>query len=458
MTIPRLELMGATLSIKLDAMVRRELDVSLEDSVFWTDSTIVLQYVKNEERRFLTFVANRVAVIHSGSSPSQWHHVVSRLNPADDVSRGQTAEELLTNKRWLYGPDFLCLEDSEWPKSPSLRDLPDEDPEIKPDKEVVTVCAVNKMEQVDVVDRLLKRHSSWHRLKKNVAWLLQVKNYLRAKARKQPTVDMQKLLAVDEMTRAEDAIILYIQRESFCKELKFLQKDKVDSRRSKDYIKKTSPLYKLDPVLSADGIIRIGGRLKNAPVDEGVKRPAVLPKDHHVVTLIVRQFHQESGHSGREHVLSLLRQRYWLIKARSTVRSILRDCFGCRRQSATPVEQKMADLPSDRVTPNKPPFSFVGVDCFGPFMVKPGRSLVKRYGCIFTCLVVRAVHIEVLHTMEADSFINTLQRFMCRRGEPEEIRSDNWSNFVGAERELREATQSLDQQKVNEFLLQKGVK
>ncbi|XP_038072937.1 uncharacterized protein LOC119741257 [Patiria miniata] len=269
-------------------MVRRELDVSLEDSVFWTDSTIVLQYVKNEERRFLTFVANRVAVIHSGSSPSQWHHIESTLNPADDVTGGQTAEEMLANKRWLNGPDFLCLEDSEWPKSPSLRDLSDEDPEIKPDKEVVTVCAVNKMEQVDVVDRLLKRHSSWHRLRKN---------YLRAKAKKQPTVDMQMLLTVDEMTRAEDAIILYIQGQSFCDELKFLQKDRVGSRRSQDYIKKTSPLYKLDPVLSADGIIRIGGRLKNAPVDEGVKRPAVLPKNHHVVTLIVRHFHRESGHS-----------------------------------------------------------------------------------------------------------------------------------------------------------------
>ncbi|XP_038047534.1 uncharacterized protein LOC119721530 [Patiria miniata] len=112
MTIPRLELMGATLSVKLDAVVRRELDVPLEDSVFWTDSTIVLQYVKNEERRFLTFVANRVAVIHSGSSPSQRYHVESRLNPADDVTRGQTAKELLA-ERWLNGPDFLCLEDSE---------------------------------------------------------------------------------------------------------------------------------------------------------------------------------------------------------------------------------------------------------------------------------------------------------------------------------------------------------
>ncbi|XP_071794595.1 uncharacterized protein [Asterias amurensis] len=260
---------------------------------------------------------------------------------------------------------------------------------------------------------------------------------------------MQKQLTVDEMSRAEDAIIRYIQQRSFSSELKCLQMNKG--------IGKTSSVFKLDPVLSVDGIMRVDGRLKNSPVDEQVKSPVILPKNHHVVFLIVRHFHQVSGHSGREHVLSLLRQRFWLIAARSTVPRALRDCFVCKRLSATPIEQKMADLPQNRVTPNKPPFSYVGVDCFGPFMVKQGRSLVKRYGCIFTCLVVRAVHIEVLHSLDADSFINGLQRFMCRRGQPEEMRSDNGSNFVGAERELRESMENWNKH-INEYLLQKGVR
>ncbi|XP_033627235.1 uncharacterized protein LOC117290093 [Asterias rubens] len=260
---------------------------------------------------------------------------------------------------------------------------------------------------------------------------------------------MQKQLTVDEMSRAEDAIMRYIQQRSFSSELKCLQMNKG--------IGKTRSVFKLDPVLSFDGIMRVGGRSKNSPVDEQVKSPVILPKNHHVAFLIVRHFHQVSGHSGREHVLSLLRQRFWLIAARSTVRRALRDCFVCKRLSATPIEQKMADLPQNRVTPNKPPFSYVGVDCFGPFMVKQGRSLVKRYGCIFTCLVVRAVHIEVLHSLEADSFINGLQRFMCRRGQPEEMRSDNGSNFVGAERELRESMENWNKH-INEYLLQKGVR
>ena len=140
------------------------------------------------------------------------------------------------------------------------------------------------------------------------------------------------------------------------------------------------------------------------------------------------------------------------------MRQVLRDCFVCKRLSASPNTQKMADLPQDRVTPEKPPFTYVGVDCFGPFLVKQGRCQLKRYGCIFTCLAIRAVHIEVLHSMETDSFLNALQRFISRRGQPEVIRCDNGTNFVGAERELREGINRWNRQQIEEYLLQKEIK
>jgi len=101
----------------------------------------------------------------------------------------------------------------------------------------------------------------------------------------------------------------------------------------------------------------------------------------------------------------------------------------------------MADLPVDRVTPYEPPFSSVGIDCFGPFYVKRGRSQEKRYGCLFTCLGIRAIHIEKLHSMEADSFVNALSRFIARRGNPIMIRSDNGTNFTGGEKEIKAAMQ-----------------
>ena len=102
-------------------------------------------------------------------------------------------------------------------------------------------------------------------------------------------------------------------------------------------------------------------------------------------------------------------------------------------------QQIMGELPMVRVSPDRPPFTFVGVDYFGPLYVKQGRSHVKRYGCIFTCLVVRAVHVEIAHSLNKDSSINALRRFISRKGKPEKILSDNGTNFVGGERELRES-------------------
>ena len=114
----------------------------------------------------------------------------------------------------------------------------------------------------------------------------------------------------------------------------------------------------------------------------------------------------------------------------------------------------MADLPAERVTPDKPPFSAVGVDCFGPFLVKTNRSEVKRYGVLYTCLALRAMHLEVLFTMDTDLFINSLRHFIARRGTPEIIRSDNGTNFVAENKELNQAISEWNNERINDFLLQ----
>ena len=118
----------------------------------------------------------------------------------------------------------------------------------------------------------------------------------------------------------------------------------------------------------------------------------------------------------------------------------------------------MADLPADRVTRYKTPFSFVGVDCFRPFWVKRARSQVKCYGVLFTCLATRAIHLEVAQSMDTDSFLNSMRRFIARRSVPEVMRSDNGSNFVGGCKELREAISGWNKSQIHEFLLQRNVK
>ena len=124
-----------------------------------------------------------------------------------------------------------------------------------------------------------------------------------------------------------------------------------------------------------------------------------------MTNLIIQDFHRQQGHCGPTHVLTSIRQKYWIVRGLSAVRRVLANCMDCRKRNVRPGEQIMASLPEARIAPSEPPFTHVGVDYFGPLYVKQGRSEVKRYGCLFTCLTMRAVHIEVAHTLEADSFI-----------------------------------------------------
>ena len=128
--------------------------------------------------------------------------------------------------------------------------------------------------------------------------------------------------------------------------------------------------------------------------------------------------------------------------------------------NASPAAQVMADLPVDRIQPDKPQFTFVRIDFFGPLLVKQGRSRVKRSGCLFTCLVVKAAHIEIADGLDTGSFLDALRRFIARRGKREEIRSDRGTNFQGggAEQKLKECINEWNAIQLNEFLRQREVK
>ena len=118
----------------------------------------------------------------------------------------------------------------------------------------------------------------------------------------------------------------------------------------------------------------------------------------------------------------------------------------------------MADLPRERTTPDLPPFTNVGVDYFGPFEIKQGRSKVKRYGVVFTCMASRAVHLEVAHSLDTDSCISAIRRFICRRGPVSHFRSDNGTNFTGAEKELTRAITALNNGTIEKTLMHDNIK
>ena len=191
------------------------------------------------------------------------------------------------------------------------------------------------------------------------------------------------------------------------------------------------------------------GTAWGAPVDYDSKHPAILPQRSHYTKLVIREHHALVEHSGASHFRAFLRQKFWIIKGGTEVRSSIGHCVLRKKRNSPLNKQFMADLLPCRLQINEPPFYNVGVDYFGPFLVKEKRCLVKRYGCLFTCLSMRAVHIEIANSLTADSFINTLRRFINRRGKLDHIHSDNGSNFIGANRILRESQDELNNEPLN---------
>ena len=379
------------------------------------------------------------------TSADSWRHVESAQNPADCASRGLSAEQMISNELWINGPNFIWQKMEDWPEPRHPFEINNDELELR--KVKVNLVEAENLETC--TNRLMKRYSSWHKLKKAVAMILRLKSCLLERSKGDNSCVSVEFLTVNELRRAEFEIIKYVQSCAFSTEMVCISQGKE--------VSPNSIIRNLDPMMNADGILCVGGRLGNAELPEQSKHQMIMPKSHHVVTLIVRSLHEELGHSGKEHVLAEIRQKYWIISARRAVKSVLNQCFSCKRIRGKQYTQKMADLPQDRVTAGKAPFTNVGVDCFGPFVIKRGRSQVKRYGCLFTCLCTRAIHIEKLDTMDTDSFILALRRFESRRGRPEILRSDNGTNFKGAQRELRDAIRLWNKDQIHEYMLQKEI-
>lgn len=178
-------------------------------------------------------MANRVAVIHDGSTPTQWRHVKSELNPADDASRGLTGEEMINQVRWFKGPQFLWKDETEWPnKLESVFEITDDDLEVKRMSNVYLIDGENNASG-EIMEKIMKRRSSWYKLKVDVAWWLIIKNWLRSKTQEQPTRNMRELLHVDEIYAAEMEIVRYLQRQEFNDETKVLQRNKINENQNK---------------------------------------------------------------------------------------------------------------------------------------------------------------------------------------------------------------------------------
>ena len=445
-TIPRLELSAAVLATRMGKAICNEWDESFESVHFWVDSIIVLRYLHNTSSRFTTFVANRVQEILELSNVSQWRHVPTEINPADYASRGLPVKEA-TERDWMEGPGFLKLGEADWPKGLTF---PTGDEELELKRGIVLQTTRSNDSSTD---RLLEYHSDWYKLLKATAWMRRFFNYLSVMKGKAESLKIG-LLSKEEVDQAETSILRYVQRKQYPSEFKSVVERVKDGEA---VVWHRSELKKLCP-RARKGLMVIDSRLKLASIDDDYKYPIILPKQHPVTNAIIMYHHRKEGHSGTSHILAKVRERYWVIHGGATVRKALRKCLRCRVLNATSMQQQMAPLPTQRVTEGWYPFQHTGIDYFGPFRVKRGRKLERRYGCLFTCLQCRAVHLELAQSLSTDSFILTLVRFINRRGVPKELYSDNGGNFVGAERELKDWICSWDQNKIDNCMLEKRIK
>lgn len=432
-TLPRMELIAAALSAKLLKQIVTELKLPLSERFLWTDSMVVLHYLNNTSSRFPTFVANRVRLIHELTGDCQWRHVPSELNPADVASRGAKDAHSSDMQLWLNGPEFLRNASSEWPKSPLSMVPNPADLEVK----LVAITAT----PVCWHREWFARYSSWMALLRSVAWITRFRGYIVALNGKKSYASLNVgPITMKEIRASARVVVRLVQEECF------------GSRGDRSIAR---DLKGLNPVL-VDNVWCVGGRLQ-ASDHNTTLRPVILPAKHAVTDLVINYEHQMNGHVGAVQVLGSLRRSFWIVRGMAQVRRVLGKCPKCKLLYQGPENQIMAPLPPERVCSGGRPFRFCGVDYFGPFLAKQGRSLHKRYGCLFTCLQTRAVHIEVAHSLSTDSFIMALMRFTNRRGMPEVVYSDNGSNFVGAEKELMRSLNTSDQNELSRRLLAKGI-
>ena len=436
-TIPRLELCAAVLAVEMSDLILDEIDIKLDTVTFYCDSKVVLGYIYNERKRFYVYVHNRVQRIRQSTRPEQWHYVPTELNPADHASRSVVASHL-QNTTWLTGPSFLYKPPESQPTIQGSFELvcPEADVEIRPQPQVT--IAATSIQGKQLTSERFERFSTWNSLLKAIAFLIHVvRSFKSTAANKTGTCTgwhhCQRPDHPDESFQAKIVVLLTVQRAAFSEEYNALKEKRV--------IPKNSPLAKLNPTLDKNGLLRVGGRLTHAQLDSEERNPVILPGRHHISTLVIRHYHDQVKHQGRLFTEGAVRTAgFWLVGGKRCISSVLHKCLTCRRLRGTAENQKMADLPVERLS-TSPPFTYVGLDVFGPFTVtarrtRGGHVHNKRWAVLFTCMSTRAVHIEVIESMDTSSCINALRRFFAIRGPAKQLRSDCGTNFIGASKEL----------------------
>ena len=374
--------------------------------------------MRNENKLFSLFVSHRVNQIRSSSNIADWDCIEGKLNVADDSPRVIKCKDFTSNSRYLKGPEFL--------REFSLKEVLQRDELVRQNEPAEIISNTSKSQQTDnQVSSIVpwERFSLLQKLLNVVSAVINIAKYWRQKV-EDKNLSYTRNTTVNYVQDVTSLISKHVQQERYRNEyLNLLQRKTRKNRK----------LIQLQPVLK-NHLICVGGRLKHAKISAESKHQAIIHSNHHLTNLVL-YIYQNNHHGGREQLLALSRGRYWIANRKHLAIKVTYNCLYCKRQRVKTQLQLMVDLPLSYL---QPPFSFSGVDYFGPVTVKRGhrrRSLsghIKRYFCLFTSLAFHAIHLELCDDISADSFIMALRRFVSRRGYPLKIMSDKGTNIVGA--------------------------
>lgn len=411
-TIPRLELQGGVIGARYTDYLKSSLTIKVDKCFYWCDSMTVIGWLRTTTKKYKPFVAFRVAEILEMTTRDDWKYVPTDLNPADLATKSSNKVNLDSDSTWFKGPQFLHESEENWPQERS-RDVP------APEEEIVQVNV--HAEVVPLID--ISRFSQYKRLLRATGYLF----LWRTNGRN----SMSKY----ELAKAENFLMRLAQQNEYAEEIHALKRGKSVSKSSK--------IYTFSPYLDENGVLRAETRLTTQQFDSNQRRPIILPSKHRLTELLVLDIHEKMKHVHVEAVVNEFRKKFHIAHLRRSVRRIIRSCQRCKIYHAKAEIPRMAPLPEARVAPFCAPFSHTGVDFFGPITVAVRRSSEKRWAVLFTCLSVRAVHLELASSLNTHSCLMAIRNFTNRRGAPICFYSDRGTNFVACEKILKKEAKEL---------------
>ncbi|XP_055944606.1 uncharacterized protein LOC129975568 [Argiope bruennichi] len=354
------------------------------------------------------------------------------------LTRGISSKDLIASESWWHGPEWLRNAENLWPKAKGFQ-YDSKEPEIA--SEFKSGVIINTaIVQEKIIDP--EKFSCLLKLLRVTSWILRFVNTLKKKnVEKGP-------LTSEELSDAEMFWVRIVQNDCYSSEIKCLKNNKPLPRDSK--------LLCLNPFLDNNDVLRVTGRLgKTTHLSTYEKHPIILPPKAKLTELLIWESHKRVFHSGVSHTLVQIREKFWILKARQTIKSLLGKCTICKRFNSSPGNQVIAPLPDIRVEQSSP-FTIIGVDFAGPLFVKD--SINKQYILLITCAVTRSVHLELVGDLTTDTFLLAFRRFISRRGLCSVVVSDNARTFKRAELEIKLIWNVLNHADVKNFYSANGIK